>query len=158
VHHQLNSLGRVLTLEQGVFGASRQFRAVVEQRQDSDPAVLAPNLEAVELGPASPPEQYSPSYLLDSLGVSGKFPMDLTSEGLVVQWSHESLVQVGNMLPAIANTSHPRRSLCGSRGNLRPVQGPVGVALAIHSTDPVRQREVENILFAQNSVPVVIHR
>ena len=47
-------LGRTFpTKLQGVFGASSQLLAVVEQRQD--PAVLGTDIAAVEPGPASLP-------------------------------------------------------------------------------------------------------
>ena len=63
-------------------GASSQFLAVVEQRQDSDLAVLGPDIAAVELGPACLPEQYSRRYMVDSLGFYRvRNYVHLTSEG-----------------------------------------------------------------------------
>jgi hypothetical protein len=81
VHIKLNKLGRVLILEQGIFGASNQFLAVVEQRQDSDLNELGPELLASQ--PNGLTEHYSPRYMVDSLGfynVSGKFPPYITSD------------------------------------------------------------------------------
>ncbi len=70
-------------------GLGSQFPTVDRRQSRSDrrflyATVLGPDIAAVELGPASLPEQYSPRYMVDSLGfygVSGKFPQDLTSEG-----------------------------------------------------------------------------
>ena len=82
VHHQLNSLGRVLHLEQVIFGVPGLFLAVVEQPVDSCPPSLKPALELLEVGAGSLPDQYRPSYMVDSLGfyvVSGKFPEEITA-------------------------------------------------------------------------------
>jgi hypothetical protein len=79
-------LGHTFPTElQGVFGASSQLLAVVEQRQDL--AVLGTDIAAVELGPASLPEQYSPNSL-GFYAVFGKFPEDLTSDG-VAPWGSD---------------------------------------------------------------------
>ena len=66
---------------------------------------------------------------------AGAIPASSYAVARVVQWDHESLVQVGNLVLAIANTA--------LTGILR---------------DRVRQREVDYILFSQNVVPVSVCR
>ena len=75
VHHELNSLGRVAHLEQGVFGASHTFLAMVELSKDL--GRVAESLHMLEVDEACLPSCTSTRYMVDSLGfyvVDGCFP------------------------------------------------------------------------------------
>ena len=75
VHHELNSLGRVAHLEQGVFGASHTFLAMVELSKDL--GGVSESLLMLEVDEACLPSCTSARYMVDSLGfyvVDGCFP------------------------------------------------------------------------------------
>ena len=76
VHHELKSfLGRVTHLEQGVFGASHTFLAMVELNKDL--GRVSESLLVVEVDEACLPSRTSARYMVDSLGfyvVDGCFP------------------------------------------------------------------------------------
>ena len=78
VHHELNSfLGRVAHLEQGVFGASHTFLAMVELNMNKDLGRVSESLLVVEVDEACLPSCTSARYMVDSLGfyvVDGCFP------------------------------------------------------------------------------------
>ena len=75
VHHELNSLGRVAHLEQGVFGASHTCLAMVELSKDL--SGVAESLLMLQVDEACLPSCTSARYMVDSLGfyvVDGCFP------------------------------------------------------------------------------------
>ena len=75
VHHELNSMGRVVHLEQAAFGASHTFLAMVELSKGL--ARLTENLVMLEVDEACLPSSAPLRYMVDSLGfyvVDGCFP------------------------------------------------------------------------------------
>ena len=75
VHHELSKVGKVVHLEQGVFGASHTFLVMIELSEGL--GKLADNLLMMEVDPVSLPSFLSPRYMVDNLGlyvVDGSFP------------------------------------------------------------------------------------
>lgn len=78
VHHQLGGLGRVVHLEQGLFGSSHHFLAVVEQGGEAEEAArVGEGLHLLEVEPGCLPDQFVPTHVVNELGfyvVAGAFP------------------------------------------------------------------------------------
>ena len=75
VHHELSKVGKVVHLEQGVFGASHTFLVMIELSEGL--GKVADNLLMMEVDPASLPSFFPPRYMVDNLGlyvVDGSFP------------------------------------------------------------------------------------
>ena len=83
-HHHLVSLGRVLQLDQGIFGASSHFLAVFQSsKSDAALAKLVPELDMLELGKNTLNQRNITKFRVDSNGfyvVVGKFPEDITKD------------------------------------------------------------------------------
>ena len=84
VHHHLVSLGRVLQLDQGIFGASSHFLAVfLSSLSHASLAKSVPDLEMLELGTNTLHQQNMTQFRVDSHGfyvVFGRFPDDITKD------------------------------------------------------------------------------
>ena len=78
VNHQLSGLGRVVHLEQGLFGSSHHFLAVVEQGEEAEEAArVEEGLHLLEVAPGCLPDQFVPTHVVNELGfyvVGGAFP------------------------------------------------------------------------------------